>query len=254
LTGMDRIGSSLRDLLRNREIIARCELLNRTYDFVRAAHLSPFEKKELGRLVGEHVEAGIFANILSGTPIFFDLPKLDTYTVLNGKIFHFIHTQKYGKKDFDNAYLKFKTSIPELKIVLRQNLADLLTLFMTEAGYKVADVSSQRLRFEAPGRKADCHIYTSIRSLNVDEYLVEPVDDYILLVPSGENLEPFMQFFREKGAASEESGIQIWVVNLEQGNIDPFIGYTTDLDIYRQFKNPRLAEMVRTTWGSKVKA
>jgi hypothetical protein len=63
-----------------------------------------------------------------------------------------------------------------------------------------------------------------------------------------------MKLFREKGAKFEAAGIQIWVVNLEQGTIDPFIGYTTDLDIYRQFKNPRLAEMVRSTWGSKSSA
>ena len=63
-----------------------------------------------------------------------------------------------------------------------------------------------------------------------------------------------MKFFREKGRAFEEAGIQIWVANLEQGAIDPFIGYTTDLDIYGQFKNPRLADMVRSTWGSKSSA
>jgi hypothetical protein len=38
-------------------------------------------------------------------------------------------------------------------------------------------------------------------------------------------------------------------MNLEKGTIDPFIGYTTDLDIYNQFDNPRLAEMVRNNWS-----
>jgi len=45
------------------------------------------------------------------------------------------------------------------------------------------------------------------------------------------------------------AGLQVWLANLEQGTINPFIGYTTDMDIYRQFNNPRLAEMVRTNWS-----
>jgi hypothetical protein len=102
--------------------------------------------------------------------------------------------------------------------------------------------------FEAKGKRANCQLFTSINSLNLDDRRPDPEADYIILVPSGDNLAPFMKFFREKGATFEEAGIQIWVVNLEQGTIDPFIGYTTDLDIYRQFKNPRLAEMVRSTW------
>jgi hypothetical protein len=250
LTGLDRIGSALRDLIKEREIIARCELLNRTYQFVRLAKLSPSEKNELQKLVGKQVAAGVFSNILSGAPIFFDLPKLDTYTLLNGKIFHFNHAQNYGRQDFDDAYRKFQGSIAELREILRRNLTELLTDFMTEAGYALAN-SEGKLEFEAPGRKADCFICTSVRTLNLEDFRREPGVDCIILVPSGENLEPFVQFFREKEALAAELGVQIWVANLEKGTIDPFIGYTTDLDIYKQFKNPRLAQMVRTTWVSK---
>ena len=251
MNAIERIRSYLRDLLMDRGIIARCELLNRTYEIVRSTNLSQSEMEELHKLVGKQVAAGVFANLLSGAPIFFDLPRLDTYTLLNDKIFHFVHTEKYGKEDFDNAYRKFQASIPELRNILRQNMVDILTELMTEAGYGVIDVSSQTIRFEAPERRADCIVYTSVGSVNLDDCRRDPKADCIILVPSGDNLEPFMKFFREKGAASEEARIQIWVVNLEQGAIDPFIGYTTDLDIYRQFKNPRLAEMVRSTWGSK---
>jgi hypothetical protein len=254
LSGLDRIGGPLRALLHRQEIIARCELLNRTYDIVRAADLSPLEKDEIERLVGSKVAAGVFSNVLSGTPLFFDLPKLDTYTVLNGRIFHFVHMQRYGKKDFESAYSRFQISMPELKAILRQNLADLLTDLMEDAGYRLmsgdSDSASGRFLFEASDQKADCLICTSIRAVNLEDCPPKHDSCSIILVPSGENLDPFMQFFREKGAAYEESGIQIWVGNLEQGSIDPFIGYTTNMDIYRQFKNPRLAQTVRSTWGS----
>ncbi len=252
LTGMDRIGGALRELLQQLQIIARCELINRTYQIVRMANLSPSEKEELSKLVGTQIAAGVFSNILSGSPIFFDLPKLDTYTLLNGKIFHFIHTQKYGRQDFDNANCKFQESKEELKEILIRNLAELLTNFMTQAGYALVE-STKMLRFEAHGRMANCLICASLKDINLDNCHPEPEVDCIILVPSKESLEPFVRFFRENGDLVADSGNQIWVANLEQGTIDPFIGYTTDMDIYNQFKNPRLAEMVRTTWGKKSK-
>jgi hypothetical protein len=246
MKGMDSIGDSLRALLEERPIVARCELLTRTYDFVRKADLSPGERKELERLVGRHLPTGIFSNVLSGSPIFFDLPMLDTYTVLNGRIFHFIHTQRYSREDFDDAYRLFINSLPELRSLLRQNMVDLLADFMAEGGYRLAEGGplGLRLRFNAPGRDAECSVCTSIRSLDLQGLQRESV----LLVPSAESLDPFVQFFREKGQAAEDAGIHIWVANMEQGTIDPFIGFTTDMDIYNQFKNPRLAEILRCTW------
>ena len=44
---IDKIAGPLRKVLREREIIARCELLLRTYDIVRAADLSEEDREEL---------------------------------------------------------------------------------------------------------------------------------------------------------------------------------------------------------------
>ena len=85
--------------------------------------------------------------------------------------------------------------------------------------------------------------------MDINNYNPEQGIDYIILVASSETLEPFMRFFQENGAKAEEKGLLIWIMNLEKGTIDPFIGYTTDLDIYNQFDNPRLAEMVRNNWS-----
>lgn len=252
MSGIDKIGGSLRELLKDREIIARCELLNRTYDIVRTANLIDEEREELSKMVGLHIAAGIFASMMSDTPIFNDLSKIDTYTQINGRIFHFLHTQRYSKQDFDNAYRKFLASLPEIKSMLHQNLTDLLKEFMGNAGYNLVDEDAGGLRFEAEGRKVNALIFTSINSLDLGKLRKEANEaDSVILVPSSESLEPFVQFFREKGALVEEAGVQVWVANMEQGTIDPFIGYTTDLDIYEQFKNPRLAEMVRSNWGAK---
>ncbi len=243
----DKIVDPLRALLREREIIARCELLLRTYDVVRAAKLTDQETLELKKMVGEKIAPGIFASIMSKEPVF-DLPGLDTYTQMDGRIFHFLHTKKYSKQDFNDANRKFLGSLPELKNVLRQSLSDSLKGFMHDAGYSLTAESPGELAFSAPERKAKAFIVTSVKAIDVDKCKPEPGVDSVILVPSSETLEPFMQFFREKGEKAEDKGIQIWVTNLEKGTIDPFVGFTTDLDIYNQFDNPRLAEMVRNNW------
>ncbi len=52
MSGIDKISGSLRELLKEREIIARCDLLNRTYDFVRTANLTDTEREELQKMAG----------------------------------------------------------------------------------------------------------------------------------------------------------------------------------------------------------
>ncbi|MDD4570732.1 MAG: hypothetical protein PHE70_11520, partial [Tepidanaerobacteraceae bacterium] len=62
--------------------------------------------------------------------------------------------------------------------------------------------------------------------------------DYIILVPSSESLEPFMQFYREHGAEAEEMEIQIWLATMEKGIIDPFVSSTVFLPVLTSFSPP----------------
>jgi len=65
----DKIVDPLRALLLEREIIARCELLLRIYDVVRAAKLTDQQTLELKKMVGEKIAPGIFASIMSKMPV-----------------------------------------------------------------------------------------------------------------------------------------------------------------------------------------
>jgi len=249
MSEIEKIAGPLRELLSEREIIARCELLIRTYDIVQSAGLSHEAERELAAQVGPRIASGIFASMMSKEPLFFNLPALDTYTQMNGRIFHFLHTKKYSRQDFANASSRFLRSVPALRDMLIDCMKHRLKEFMSDAGYDLLAERGAHMTFSAEKRKAEVYAVASIRSLNIDEYRVESGSDCIILVPSSESLEPFVQFFRERGEQSEEKELQIWIMNLEKGTIDPFIGYTTDLDIYNQFDNPRLAEMVRNNWS-----
>jgi hypothetical protein len=247
MSGRELISLFIRELLAEREIIARCELLYRIYDHVRKAELDPLETEELQKLVGRPIAPGIFASIMGKDPVFFDLPRLDSFTMQGGRIFHFSHDKKYSKADFERAYMQFISSIPELRILLRASLVDLLKEIMFEAGYQLSTEKGGEIEFRAANRRARAFVYGSIKSIDLKRRATAE-EDCILLVPSGESLEPFIEFFKAEGERAMERGVQIWVANMERGTIDPFVGYTTDMDIYRQFKNPRLAEMVRTHW------
>jgi hypothetical protein len=205
-------------------------------------------------MVGKNTAPGIFASIMSKEPIFSDLPRVDTYTQIDGRIFHFLHTKKYSKQDFDNANRRLQQSLPELKAILARTLGDLLKNFLDAAGYRLSLESKQELIFTSGERNLLAYVVTSLKGIDIDKCKPKQGMDSVILVPSSESLEPFMQFYKEKGEDAEKEGIQIWVANIEKGIIDPFIGYTTDLDIYNQFDNPRLAEMVRNNWAKRNSA
>jgi hypothetical protein len=251
---IDKIACALGELLKEKEIIARCELLLRTYDIVRTASLSDQGYQDLYKMVGKNTAPGIFASIMSKEPIFSDLPRVDTYTQIDGRIFHFLHTKKYSKQDFDNANRRLQQSLPELKAILARTLGDLLKNFLDAAGYRLSLESKQELIFTSGERNLLAYVVTSLKGIDIDKCKPKQGMDSVILVPSSESLEPFMQFYKEKGEDAEKEGIQIWVANIEKGIIDPFIGYTTDLDIYNQFDNPRLAEMVRNNWAKRNSA
>jgi hypothetical protein len=244
------MGGCLAALLAEKEIIARYELLQRVYDCVRKADLSPEEKEELKKALGKkNVASGVFFNILSGDPIFKSLPKLDSVMKINDRMFHFVHTGNYADPDFALAFKRYRDSEKEVRELVRLNLKDLLVEFMEGAGYAIADGSSGRLAFAGPeDRRLDFRVFPSIQEVE----LVEGMEGSIVIVPHSESPGPFVAFFREKGKEAELAEIKVWVANMEQGTIDPFIGYPKDLAIYKQFNNPRMAMMVKTNWGRRM--
>jgi hypothetical protein len=239
------IGEQLRSLIDRRGIIARYELLNRIYGLVRIADLDAIEREDLEKTFVKRVAPGIFASIMSASPLP-ELPKIDSFTRMGGKIFHFLHTGNYTKRDFETAYNQFLSASEELKELVVLNLRDLLIDFMADAGYSLFEEDgSGRLVFSnLNNNRIDFVIYHSINAVALG--MVASV----ALVPHEESPEPFIEYYREKGRVTETAGLQVWVANLEDGTIDPFIGYPNDLKIYAQFKNPKLAMRIRSTWGT----
>ena len=237
------IREALHALIEGRRIIAKCELLHRIYKIVRDANLDASEREELESMVGKRLAPGIFANIMSGASIF-GLRGLVSSTTLHGRIFQ--NVDSYTQEDYETAYNQFLDSKEELRKLVILDLKTVLADFMTAAGYRLDEESSKRIVFTNEIDRVECLIYPSIKALDAEK--IEKC--IVLLVPQhGESPEPFIEFYKEKGHAIEEAELQVWVANLEGGTIDPFIGYPKDINIYKQFKNPKLATKVRAIWG-----
>ena len=244
------IVTRLGELFTERRIIARAELLQRVYQYVREAGLDEAEREELEKMLGkDHVAAGIFADLLSGDSVFINLPHPDSAITLNGRIFHFVHAAgNYGDDDFEGAYDQFQAALEELKGLVVLNLQDLLVKFMGGADYLLEHDSHGRIIFASGEKTIAFRIFPAIE----DVMIVEGMDGSVVIVPHEESPGPFVDYFQEKGVATEEAGVKIWVANMEGGSISPFIGYPKDMAVYKQFKNPKMALMVKDLWGRKM--
>jgi len=244
---IEKMREALRALIEGRRIISRCELLHRIYKIVRDADLDASEREELESMVGRRLAPGIFASIMSDASIF-GLQGLVSSITLHGRIFQ--NVDCYTREDYETAYYQFLDSKEKLRELVILDLKTVLADFMTAAGYHLDEESSKRIVFANGIDHVDCLIYPSIKALDVEKI----GKCMVLLVPQhGESPEPFIEFYKEKGHAIEEAGLQVWVANLEGGTIDPFIGYPKDINIYKQFKNPKLAMKVRAIWGMPAK-
>lgn len=244
------IESCLGDILTQKEIISRYELLQRVYQCVREADLSSEERSELEEMVGEkNVAAGIFHNVLGKDPIFTNIPKLDSAMQVNDVMFHFVHTGNYGDPEFAKAFSKYQKAEEELKALSSLNLKDLLVEFMDGAGYVLKEDNSGKLTFaNSNDERLDFRIFASIQEVEI----VDGMKGSVAIAPHGESPGPFIDFFHEKGIEADKSEVKVWVANMEAGTIDPFIGYPKDMEIYKQFSNPRLALMVKDHWGRRM--
>ncbi|MHC1630896.1 MAG: DUF6834 family protein [Methanotrichaceae archaeon] len=236
----------LQALIEDRRIIARCELLHRIYELVRRADLDASEREKLESMVGKRLAPGIFTSIMSGAPPF-ELIGVASSITLHNRIFQYVEC--YSQTDYERAYNQFLNSTMELRELVILDLKTVLLDFMTDAGYHLEEESPRRVLFTNQTDQLDCQIYPSIKAMDIEK--IEKTEKCtVLLVPQhGESPEPFIEFYKEKGRAIEEAELQIWVASLEEGMINPFIGYPKDINIYNQFKYPKLAMEIRSIWG-----
>ncbi len=91
------------------------------------------------------------------------------------------------------------------------------------------------------------------RFLDIHKRVSERFDgEYVVVVPTENEVTPFLRFFRRNSERVKDAGFKIWVANTDQMSIDPFIGYPKDFTLLRGFKNPKVASQINSLWRERV--
>ncbi len=91
------------------------------------------------------------------------------------------------------------------------------------------------------------------RFLDIHEDFSRNFDgEYVVAVTTETEIFPFLRFFRKNSDRVSDAGMKIWVINVDQMSIDPFIGYPKDFTLLKGFKNPKVASQINSLWREKV--
>ncbi len=169
---------------------------------------------------------------------------------LDDVVFYHLHTRKPDaekiKRAYDN-YLKakeFLDTLPKIKEITDRFFS----------GYSVEEGIIRKYE----GRQKVWVFFTTMEDLfeDLDFHLnlaSKLKGRYCVIVPTEKTPKNFIKFFKERSEDAKMAGLRIWVANPKNGTIDPFIGYPKDLNLIKNFKNPKIASLISSYWRSEVK-
>ncbi len=165
--------------------------------------------------------------------------------------FYHLHTEKPEKYDFEEAYFEYTQSKRYLEAfdVMRE---------VTDRFFEGYSAEGRYMRRYAKNDRRYYVFYSTINDAfeDVETHLklTKEIDgDYVVVVPTENELNPFLKFFKHYSEDAKRSNLKIWVVNTEAKTIDPFIGYPKDFKLLKGFKNPKAAALVSAYWRVDVK-
>ncbi|WP_457591266.1 DUF6834 family protein [Geoglobus sp.] len=164
--------------------------------------------------------------------------------------FRHIHTCKPTKEMVEAAYDEFLNSkrllesIPVMKEVTDRFFS----------GYSAED---GLLRVYSKGKNRYGVYYSLIDDVGEDIdthiHIAKEFDgEYVVIVPTEDEITHFLRFFARHSEKVKNAGFKIWVVNVKEKTIDPFIGYPKDFLLLKGFKNPKIATQINSLWRVHV--
>ncbi|MBE8540291.1 hypothetical protein [Geoglobus acetivorans] len=233
------------ELMAGREVTTVDEIKRNAY----RAMLSHFLSRHVSRdrmenLVSEVVES------LCEVPASINSLHYSEKLEIENVAFRHIHTCKPTEEDLENAYeeyLKSRKLIDSIEIMM-----EVTDVFFN--GYAIED---GLIRVYSKGKYKYGAFYSLIDDVGEDLEIHERVatsfdGEYVVVVPTENELTRFLRFFSRYSERVKKAGFKIWVVNVEERTIDPFIGYPRDFLLLKGFKNPRVATQINSLWRVQV--
>jgi len=232
----------LKEWVNREKIVSQPELLCK----IKSALKKHFSKDELEEFAKERGEpTAFFMKAVTGpVPLSIHAPHLSERGVYRGETFYFSHTVDRERVDFEKLLEKLRTFRLERSIQIVQEVLE-------KAGYLVMR-ENETLKAIKNQREMTIVFFKSVEDAHRE--VDDRIDEFkgkILVVPTGSRLEPFYEFYRRKANKILESNIAVWVAQVEEGTVSPFIGVfpgEKDKEVMEQFGKPRLAAMISSLW------
>lgn len=222
--------------------------------------LSATERAELDRTLNGDVETQIFTSITSTEKISVFSPDLHTKTNYQGEVFYCLPTHGYLADELEQAFLRWariRSPLSALEVLIAE--------FLERCSYRVKEEksSSENVCCELIATKEDgtthkrlhLFVFPSIKFVPqfMDEHLAavetsKTAKETVIVVPTEKTPAPFISFVREH----DVEAAQIWITDLANKTVDPFIGTPNDPEIENNFANPEQARRAVSVWMRKV--
>lgn len=194
----------------------------------------------------------VLAESIVGEPISVHSPNLTSKRNYLGETFYHYPTHDFLADELEEAFKRLTKTRAAGKL---QVIEDAAVVLLGKSGYTVErqpvgeGTVERMLRATKGNLKLEVFI---IPSINIAPDYAGSMDsdrDYVMVIPTEKTPAPFIQFCREKAEEFAGKKVQIWVGDPEKKTINPFLGYTHDDDIYRNFENPKLAAFACRMYG-----
>ena len=208
-------------------------------------------KKLEDQLQGDLKE--VLVSSIVSAPISVYSPNLTSKRNYLGETFYHYPTHEFLAEELEKAFKRMTMIRSVDKLDVLHKVASALLI---KSGYEVISSNCQKNPLgcrELTATKTDRKLVVFVLpSLNFAVDYAEGMDEnqeYVIVVPIERTPAPFIQFCREKAEEFSGKKIQIWVVDHEKETVNPFLGYTHDDDLYRNFENAPLAARACRLYG-----
>ena len=219
---------------------------------VEVVRLDAETKERLEEELHGDIEEALVRSIVD-QPISEYSPNLTSKRTCMGETFYHYPSDEFSDDELDEAFKR----LAKIRAMGALNTVEnVVGAFLSKSGYDVVSQPSARDPFgcrEMSARKSErtliVYVIPSINSAADYAHGMDEKQEYVIVVPTDNTPAPFIQFCRDKAENFAGKSLQIWVVDSEKQTVNPFLGYTHDDDVYKNFENPKLASFACRMYG-----
>ncbi len=219
------------------KIISRAELREKIKDLLQEISLTKDEEKYIEENYESTPLNYIFLGSIKEIPDSINAPSLIEHINYKDITFYFGHTFGTDEKILEQAskrVYKFKN----------EKMREILYTFLNKSGYEPAEIKDSINR-EILAIKGNSQyvilVYPSILILDDKIKDLHREKNQVFAVPTGNSPGPYLNFYKVNANKILLNQEFVWIVDIEDKSVSPFIGYPEDKDLNSNFKSSQLA-------------